>query len=105
MTCSTARVTDASGARPLGALSAEALRFAHGGCRRVHGRRHVGCRAEAVCVRAVRRDVRLDPRARTGPDDCRDFYFPYARKIWGLAPEALDPEQAKRRVAAARSAK
>ncbi|HXT70238.1 MAG TPA: FAD-dependent oxidoreductase [Vicinamibacterales bacterium] len=29
---------------------------------------------------------------------CRDFYFPYARKIWGLAPEALDPEQAKRRV-------
>jgi|KBSSwiStaDraftv2_1062776.scaffolds.fasta_scaffold185819_2 protoporphyrinogen oxidase len=29
---------------------------------------------------------------------CRDFYFPYARKIWGLAPEALDAEQAKRRV-------
>ena len=29
---------------------------------------------------------------------CRDFYFPYARKIWGLPPEALDPEQAKRRV-------
>lgn len=29
---------------------------------------------------------------------CRDFYFPYAQKIWGLAPEALDPEQAKRRV-------
>jgi protoporphyrinogen oxidase len=29
---------------------------------------------------------------------CRDFYFPYAKKIWGLAPEALDPEQAKRRV-------
>lgn len=29
---------------------------------------------------------------------CRDFYFPYARKIWGLAPDALDPEQAKRRV-------
>ena len=29
---------------------------------------------------------------------CRDFYFPYARKIWGLPPEALDAEQAKRRV-------
>ena len=30
---------------------------------------------------------------------CRDFYFPYARKIWGLSPEDLDAEQAKRRVA------
>jgi protoporphyrinogen oxidase len=29
---------------------------------------------------------------------CRDFYFPYAEKIWGLPPTALDPEQAKRRV-------
>ncbi len=29
---------------------------------------------------------------------CRDFYFPYAEKIWGLPPEALDPEQAKRRI-------
>jgi protoporphyrinogen oxidase len=29
---------------------------------------------------------------------CRDFYFPYARKIWGLDPAALDPEQARRRV-------
>lgn len=31
---------------------------------------------------------------------CRDFYFPYARKIWGLAPEELDVEQARRRVSA-----
>jgi protoporphyrinogen oxidase len=31
---------------------------------------------------------------------CRDFYFPYARKIWGLEPEALDAEQARRRVSA-----
>ena len=31
---------------------------------------------------------------------CRDFYFPYARKIWGVAPETLDPVQAKRRVSA-----
>ena len=29
---------------------------------------------------------------------CRDFYFPYAEKIWGLPPDALDSEQAKRRV-------
>jgi len=29
---------------------------------------------------------------------CRDFYFPYAQKIWGLSPAELDPEQAKRRV-------
>ncbi len=31
---------------------------------------------------------------------CRDFYFPYARKIWGEEPEALDAEQARRRVSA-----
>jgi protoporphyrinogen oxidase len=31
---------------------------------------------------------------------CRDFYFPYARKLWGLAPMELDPEQARRRVSA-----
>jgi protoporphyrinogen oxidase len=31
---------------------------------------------------------------------CRDFYFPYASKIWGVAPEHLDAEQARRRVAA-----
>ena len=30
---------------------------------------------------------------------CRDFYFPYAEKIWGLPPSELDPEQAKRRIA------
>ena len=31
---------------------------------------------------------------------CRDFYFPYARKIWGVDPDVLDPEQARRRVSA-----
>ena len=31
---------------------------------------------------------------------CRDFYFPYARKIWGVEPEKLDAEQARRRVSA-----
>lgn len=31
---------------------------------------------------------------------CRDFYFPYARKIWGMEPETLSAIQARRRVAA-----
>ncbi|HEX2172577.1 MAG TPA: FAD-dependent oxidoreductase [Dehalococcoidia bacterium] len=31
---------------------------------------------------------------------CRDFYFPYARKIWGLPPEELSAIQARRRVSA-----
>ena len=31
---------------------------------------------------------------------CRDFYFPYARKIWGLDPEELSTTQARRRVSA-----
>ena len=31
---------------------------------------------------------------------CRDFYFPYARKIWGVPPVELDAEQARRRVSA-----
>jgi protoporphyrinogen oxidase len=35
-----------------------------------------------------------------GPTICRDFYFPYAEKIWGLSPTELDGEQARRRVSA-----
>ena len=35
-----------------------------------------------------------------GPTLCRAFYFPYARKLWGLEPEDIDAEQARRRVAA-----
>ena len=31
---------------------------------------------------------------------CENFYFPYARKIWGLAPEELSATQARRRVSA-----
>lgn len=31
---------------------------------------------------------------------CREFYFPYARKIWGLEPVEIAPEQARRRVSA-----
>ena len=35
-----------------------------------------------------------------GPGLCRDFYFPYARKIWGLEPEEISSIQALRRVSA-----
>jgi len=35
-----------------------------------------------------------------GPTICDHFYFPYAQKIWGLAPEEIDAEQARRRVSA-----
>jgi len=35
-----------------------------------------------------------------GSTICRDFYFPYARKLWGLAPEELSATQARRRVSA-----
>lgn len=31
---------------------------------------------------------------------CRDFYFPYAEKIWGMKADELDVEQARRRVSA-----
>ena len=33
-----------------------------------------------------------------GQTICRDFYFPYARKIWGVEPDKLSAVQAKRRV-------
>lgn len=36
---------------------------------------------------------------------CRDFYFPYARKIWGLEPNQLSAVQARRRVQAASTGK
>lgn len=35
-----------------------------------------------------------------GPTICGDFYFPYARKIWGREPEELSAIQARRRVSA-----
>ncbi|MFV1986735.1 MAG: FAD-dependent oxidoreductase [Gemmatimonadota bacterium] len=39
-------------------------------------------------------------RSQLGETICRDFYFPYARKLWGLEPEQLSATQAHRRVAA-----
>ena len=35
-----------------------------------------------------------------GQTICRDFYFPYARKLWGMAPEQISVTQARRRVSA-----
>jgi protoporphyrinogen oxidase len=35
-----------------------------------------------------------------GPTICRDFYFPYARKLWGVSPDELSATQARRRVSA-----
>ncbi len=40
-----------------------------------------------------------------GSTICGEFYFPYARKIWGLPPEQLSPTQARRRVSAGSLAK
>jgi protoporphyrinogen oxidase len=39
-------------------------------------------------------------RAGLGPTLCNRFYFPYARKLWGLEPGEISGEQARRRVAA-----
>ncbi len=33
-----------------------------------------------------------------GPTICREFYFPYAVKLWGIVPEELSAAQAQRRV-------
>ena len=39
-------------------------------------------------------------RAGIGPTMCDIFYFPYARKLWGLEPEEISAEQARVRVSA-----
>lgn len=39
-------------------------------------------------------------QAGLGRTICRDFYFPYAKKLWGLEPEELSAMQARRRVSA-----
>ena len=36
---------------------------------------------------------------------CERFYFPYARKLWGLEPEEISGEQARRRLSADSPAK
>lgn len=42
-------------------------------------------------------DVLLDG---LGPTACKHFYFPYARKLWGLDPQKIAGLQAQRRVSA-----
>jgi protoporphyrinogen oxidase len=39
-------------------------------------------------------------RANLGPTMCEQFYFPYARKLWGREPEELSGIQARKRVTA-----
>jgi protoporphyrinogen oxidase len=39
-------------------------------------------------------------QAGLGQTICQDFYFPYARKLWGLEPGEISPTQARRRVRA-----
>jgi protoporphyrinogen oxidase len=39
-------------------------------------------------------------QAGLGKTICQDFYFPYARKLWGVEPETLSAIQARRRVSA-----
>lgn len=39
-------------------------------------------------------------RANLGPTMCERFYFPYARKLWGLPPERISAVQASKRVSA-----
>lgn len=39
-------------------------------------------------------------RAGLGPTMTERFYFPYARKLWGLEPDRISAEQARRRVQA-----
>jgi protoporphyrinogen oxidase len=43
--------------------------------------------------------------ASLGRTICREFYFPYAAKLWGVAPEQLSAIQATRRVSAGSLAK
>lgn len=44
-------------------------------------------------------------QAGLGRTICREFYFPYAVKIWGLEPDQLHAEQAHRRVSASSTGK
>ncbi|MDR9364408.1 MAG: FAD-dependent oxidoreductase [Balneolaceae bacterium] len=38
--------------------------------------------------------------SKLGKTICREFYFPYAKKIWGLSPEKISVVQAEKRVSA-----
>ena len=54
-----------------------------------------------VHARAERADTYAEVvRARFGPAMLEHFYGPYARKLWGLEPDQLSGEQARRRISA-----
>lgn len=57
--------------------------------------------AAAACLRRRRTDsFHQYVRTGLGRPMGEEFYYPYARKIWGLAPERLSGEQARRRISA-----
>jgi protoporphyrinogen oxidase len=63
----------------------------------------VGFDAVSKAIRRRKRNANEETfasvlQAGLGNTICRDFYFPYARKIWGSEPEALSAIQAYRRV-------
>ena len=71
--------------------------------------RHLPARFAAGCALDALTAPARRPRASTyaevlraglGPTLCEHFYFPYARKLWGLEPDQIDAEQARRRVSA-----
>ena len=68
-------------------------RFAAGTLRDMAARTVGGKKAEGESFASVL-------QANLGPTICEDFYFPYARKIWGREPEQLSGIQARRRVSA-----
>ncbi len=53
-----------------------------------NGHNHAAENFETVLTRGLGRTI------------CNDFYFPYARKVWGVDPQTLSAEQARRRVSA-----
>jgi protoporphyrinogen oxidase len=63
--------------------------------------------ATDLALKPLRGGGSVDPESFTatleaglGRTICQDFYFPYARKLWGLAPDELAATQARRRVSA-----
>ncbi len=64
----------------------------------------IGSAADIVRKRFVKKPVDESfasvLEAGLGRTICRDFYFPFARKLWGLDPMHLSPVQAQRRVSA-----
>jgi protoporphyrinogen oxidase len=62
----------------------------------------VGCDAIAKVLPASNKEATFASilQRQLGRTICRDFYFPYARKIWGLEPDRISAVQAQKRVSA-----